>query len=239
MKPKLVALNLALAAILCATVWKGIAEWNAVQAMRRSTLNPAVKSAAPPPLAPIPQPETPAAMKYEDVAKKNLFSSDRNDDIVLDPPKVVVQPSMPPLPVATGVMKLPSGVKAFMAEKAGDSPRLVQVEDKIGDFKIVALDEQNVTFEWSGKQIERRIDDLIDRSNRTVTGNNPAPPPGPSAPPPPPPANQGHTTPGVDLTPTSKACRPGDTSPSGTVEDGYKKVVTQSIFGPVCRWIKQ
>lgn len=234
------ALNLGLAVVLCATVWKGVAEWNEAQAQRRSTLNVPVKTAAPPPVVPAPPPEIPSAVKYDDVAKKNLFSSDRNDDIVLDPPKVVVQPSMPPLPVSTGVMKLPSGVKAFMAEKAGDSPRLVKVDDRIGEFKIVALDEQNVTFEWNGKQIQRKIDDLIDRSNRTVAGNTSAPPPGPTAPPPPPPpSNPGGPKTGVDLTPTAKACRPGDASPAGSVEDGYRKVVTQSIFGPVCRWIKQ
>jgi hypothetical protein len=34
-----------------------------------------------------------------------------------------------------------------------------------------------------------------------------------------------------------KACQPGDTSPAGTVVDGYKKIVEQTPFGPACRWI--
>jgi hypothetical protein len=152
---------------------------------------------------------------------------------------------MPPLPVATGVMKLPSGVKAFMAEKAGEPTRLVKVDDKIGEFKIVALDEQNVTFEWNGKEIQRKIDDLIDRSNRQTASNVPAAASGSAAPPPPPlvptaPASSlQNAKAGTNLTETSKACRPGDTSPAGTVDDGFRKVVTQSIFGPVCRWVKQ
>ena len=147
---------------------------------------------------------------------------------------------MPSLPVATGVMKLPSGVKAFMAEKPGEATHAVKVDDTVGEFKIVALDEKNVTFDWNGKKIEKTIDELIDRSNHQTTASASAPTPGPAtapnAPPPPPPPSGEKA--GVVLTETSRACRPGDTSPAGTVEDGFKKVVTPSIFGPVCRWVK-
>ena len=152
MKTKLVALNLALAAIVFAIAWQGATRWHEAQALRRTTLNVTVKPVPPPPMAPAPQPETPPAVKYEDVAKKNLFAADRNDDIVVDPPKIEAPKPMPPLPVSTGVMKLPSGVKAFMAAKSGEPTRMVMANDTIGEFKIVALDEQNVTFEWNGKQ---------------------------------------------------------------------------------------
>jgi hypothetical protein len=33
-----------------------------------------------------------------------------------------------------------------------------------------------------------------------------------------------------------KLCNPGDTSPAGAVVDGYRKVVTRTPFGEVCRW---
>jgi hypothetical protein len=242
LKPKLVALNLILVALVGATVWEGRARWNEAQALRKSTLNVPVKPVPPPPLAPVPQPQTPPAMTYADVAKKNLFSSDRNDDIIVDPPKVEAPKQMPPLPISTGVMKMPSGVKAFMADKPGETPRAVKVNDMVGEFKIIALDEHNVTFQWNGKPIERKIEDLIDRSNhdrgagaQVASGPAAAPPPPVNVPPPPP----SDRLVGKALTETQKACVPGDISPAGTVQDGFRKTVTASIFGPVCRWVKQ
>ena len=250
MKPKLIALNVVLVAIVFAIVWQGHLSWNEAQALRRQTLNVAVKPAPMPPIAAATQPETPPAVKYEDVAKKNLFAADRNDDIVVDPVVVEKPKPMPPLPVSTGVMKLPSGVKAFMADKPGEPTRMVMLNDTVGEFKIVALDEQNVTFDWNGKQITKKIEDLIDRSGGPMTSNAAAAA-GPNLPPPPPAQVQQHPTNGnqgqsVELTPTSRACSPNETTaeamrlrPPGTVEDGYKKTVTQSIFGPICRWNKQ
>jgi hypothetical protein len=248
LKPKLVALNVLLAAIVIAIAWQARARWKEGQALSRETLNVAVKPAPTPPIAPAPQPETPPAVKYEDVAKKNLFAADRNADIVVEAPVVEKPKPMPPLPVSTGVMKLPSGVKAFMADKSGEPTHVVTVNDTIGEFKIVALDEQNVTFEWSGKQITKKIEDLIDRSGNQVASSAPAAA-GPNVPPPPPVVQQQSNTnqgQSVELTPTSRACASNETSPeamrlrpAGTVEDGYRKTVTPSIFGMICRWNKQ
>ena len=33
-----------------------------------------------------------------------------------------------------------------------------------------------------------------------------------------------------------KQCLPDDSSPEGTVDKGYKKVVSQTPFGKACRW---
>ena len=192
---------------MCAIiVWQARARWNEAQALRRQTLNVAVKAAPMPPIVPAPQPETPPATKYEDVAQKNLFAADRNADIVVEAPVVEKPKPMPPLPISTGVMKLPSGVKAFMADKPGEPTKMVMLNDTIGEFKIVALDEQNVTFEWNGKQITKKIEDLIDRSGGAVTSSAPAAA-GPNLPPPPPqlecsqqsaiPGHEGHW-PGTD-----------------------------------------
>ena len=35
-----------------------------------------------------------------------------------------------------------------------------------------------------------------------------------------------------------KACTPGDTSPAGTVANGYKKVVEATPFGDACHWLQ-
>jgi hypothetical protein len=241
LKPKLIALNLLLVAIVGVTIWQGTVRWQETQQLRRATLNVRVKPVPPPPMSPAPQPQTPPATKYEDIANKNLFSSDRNDQIVIDVPPVEKPKPMPPFPIATGVMKLPSGVKAFMAEKPGDPVHAVKLDDMIGEFKITALDTKNVTFDWNGKKFDKTIDELIDRSNHQVTASAAAPAAATNtAPPPAAPALPPGTNPiGTPLTDTTKACRPGDTSPAGTVEDGFKKTVTPSIFGPVCRWVKQ
>lgn len=186
------------------------------------------------------------ATKYAEVAEKNLFSSDRNPNVIVEPPKPVEVKKMPPLPVVYGTMGLPSGTKAIMAEKPGQGSRSVRVGDTVGDFKILALDPQKVVFEWDGKQIEKRMEDLIDRSNAQVaTTQGPAAPaaPGPAAPAPPPPAQQAQSNSnpqlGVELTATTHACRPGENSPAGSVVDGFKKVITFSPFGATCRWVKQ
>jgi hypothetical protein len=237
-------LNGLLLAGLAAVVWQGSVRWSEAQAARDATLHARVKALPPPPITPAPKPEPVAAAKYAEVADKNLFSKDRNATIVVEAPKVEAPKPMPPLPVVYGVMGLPSGTKAIMSEKAGAPSTTIRAGDTIGEFKIAALDPQNVTFDWNGKQIERRIDDLIDRSNtQAPQGGQPAAAPaaGAAAPPPPQAVNNNPTSRdvGVTLSATARACIPGDTSPPGAVVDGYKKVVSQSIFGTVCRWVKQ
>lgn len=242
MKPKLIAVNLALAVAVCAIGWQARVRWMEARELRRSTLNQRVKPAPAPPPAPVLPPETPLALKYEEVAKKNLFASDRNPDIIVDPPKIEAPKPMPPLPIAGGVMSLPSGVKAFLAEKPGQQTHMVKVDDKIGEFKVVALDVTNVTFEWEGKRITKRIEDLIDRSSDQAASNA-GPASGPNLPPPPPQAAAApkaqNTAPGKEMAPGVRACANGDTSPPGTVIDGYRKFSEPSPFGPICRWVKQ
>jgi hypothetical protein len=249
LKAKLIALNLLLAAGVGAVAWQARMRVQEAEQVRRAHLLNPMKPVPPPPIAPAPKPDAPSAIKYEDVAKKDLFSADRNDDIVVEAPKVVAPKPMPPLPVSTGVMNMPSGVKISLAEKPGEMSRFLHTGESIGEFKIVALDAQNVTFEWDGKQLPRKIEDLMDRSNQqTASAGRPAqaaPAGGPAALPPAAAGQQlvnNHPTAaniGTVLTETSRACKPDDTSPAGSVVDGFKKVMTQSIFGPVCRWTKQ
>ena len=71
---------------------------------------------------------------------------------------------MPPLPVVYGVLGLTSGFKAIMSERTGLAGRSIHAGDTIGEFKIVSLDWQSVVFDWDGRQIPRKIEDLIDRA---------------------------------------------------------------------------
>lgn len=252
MKPKLIALNLLLLAAIAAVAWQirvRSEEWNRT---RQANLNVPIKPAPAPPLAPAPKPDTPPPAKYLDVAEKDLFSKDRNPTVVVEPPKIEPPKPMPPLPVVYGVMGLPSGAKAIMAEKPGAGTKAVRTGDTIGEFKVLQLDTQNVTFLWDGKQITKKIEDLVDRSaSLSASAGQGGAPAGPAAPAPSGPAAPAPAQPqrtnnnptssdlGITLTETQRACKPNDGIPAGAVVDGYKKVVTASPFGAICRWNKQ
>ena len=141
---------------------------------------------------------------------------------------------MPPLPVVYGVLGLPSGTKAIMAEKPGEPSRSVHAGDTIGEFKIASLDPQNVVFDWDGKQISRknRRSDRPVESRRRPAGAQVAAravPPGGAAPRQPQheqcAAGRGRSGQRTGAGTAQRACVPGDTSPAGTVVDGYKKNV--------------
>lgn len=238
MKPKLIALNVVLAVALGAIVWQAWSGWKQAQTARRNSLGVKMKPLAPPPLAPAPKPDAAPAANFADVATKDLFSKDRNPNVVIEPPKTEPPKPMPPLPVVFGVLGLPSGTKAIMAEKTGAPSRAVREGDKVGEFLIASLDPRTVVFDWDGKKISKNIDDLIDRSNTgaapsavAVVPSSPAV----AAAVKPPDANV-RPGPGKDTGGGYRACTPGDNSPAGTVVDGYRKNVVKSPFGESCNW---
>ncbi len=238
----MIALTALLMLALAAIGWQGRMRWNEAQAKRRATLDVKVKPVAPPPFAPAPKPDAAPAAKYADVATKDLFSKDRNPNIVIDPPKAPGK-KMPPFPVVYGVLGLPSGVKALMSEKPGDGSRVVRAGDSIGEFKIDSLDSQNVVFDWDGKQISKKIEDLIDRSATATARATPAPAAPAAAPAAAarPAANNNRqvaASPGAETGPGTRACVPGDSSPAGTVADGYRKNLTATPFGSMCNWVR-
>ena len=232
MKPKLIALNLLLVAALGAIVWEGRARWQEARTERQASLDavakPAVTTVAPTPLPAAAQP-----IQYTDVATQNLFAKDRNPTVIIDPPKVEVAKPMPALPVIYGVLGLPSGTRAIMAEKQAGAGRSVRVGDQVGEFKIVSLDPQNVVFDWEGKQISRKIDDLIDWTAASAAAAGPAV--AAAAPPVKVAAGPAKTD---DPKQTEKPCVAGDNSPQGTVVDGYKKTGAVTPFGLMgCHWV--
>jgi hypothetical protein len=142
---------------------------------------------------------------------------------------------MPALPVVYGVLGLPSGIRAIMSAKQGGAAKSVHMGDQVGEFIIVSLDTRDVVFNWDGKLIPRKIDDLIDRSTASAVSTGPAvalaPPPAPVA------AGPAKSD---DPKQTDKPCVPGDNSPAGTVVDGYRKAyaAASTPFGPMgCHWV--
>ncbi len=260
MKFKFAALNGILVVAIVATVFQLRSSMQESRERRKSNLNPVTKPIAAPPLPPAPKPEAAPAAKYADVANKDLFTKDRNPVVVIEPPKVDPPKPMPPLPVVFGVLGLPSGTKAIMADRKGNPPTPVHAGDTVGEFTIVALDPQNVTFKWNDKEVSRKIDELIDRSEPQGGSGGPATIQSAAAP-----VNISQTQ--ISANPSSgaqqnniqtnnvpptasafgpeigapgqseRACAPGDNSPAGTVLNGYRKTLTATPFGNMCRWV--
>ena len=233
-------LNLLLAGLTAAAGWRLREDWLRDRQHASAVLQSRVKPVPPPTLVPLAVPAPYAAPAYADVAQKDLFSKDRNPNVIIEPVAVKPKPKWPTLPVLYGVMGLPGGMIAMMSEKAGGRSHGVGVGDKIGEFKLVALNGEKVSFEFQGETQEANLRDLLDRTNAArddsggaSTSMNPANIAAQRGGPPPPPK------PGTDIGAQMKACQPGDTSPAGTLVDGFKKVLEKTPFGDACRWVSQ
>ena len=179
------------------------------------------------------------AAQYVEVAERFLFARDRNPTVVIEikappPPK-----PMPNFPVVYGVMDLGMGPTVFMANGAAPQQGY-RIGDKIGEFTLRAANQKELTFEWDGKDITKSLDELrvrtasvsapAERMNSNVNNNAVAEAPRPKIP------DNVRPTPGTDIGGGHKGCLPGDSSPTGTVADGYKKVSYTYAFGPICYW---
>jgi hypothetical protein len=218
LRKKLLLLDLvllALATVVCSRVRDA---WLEARKREAVVLGQKLKPAPAPPFAPLPAGPPVTAAAFADVAQKTLFSADRNPTVVIE---VVPEKPMPPLPLFHGAMDIGSGTTAFLSEKAGAPPQKVRYGEKIGEFTLVAVSREDIVFTWQGKKVVKKIQDLVDRSE-PATPQQAAPPP----------AQQASNAQSTALGSTASS-----TAPSlGTVLDGYKKVITPSPFGSICRW---
>lgn len=237
MNRKLRLLDLGLVALLALLGVQLRHERIRAHAREQALLHTGAKSNAAGALSPLPNVEPLIPTSYAAVAAQNLFSKDRNPNVILDPVAPPPEKPVPPFPVARGVM-LWGGVPptVVLADKAGGQQRGYHPGEKIGEWKIASIDNSYVIFEWNGKQFKKRIDELLDRTPLTMGEAPPAA--GPAAPAKPAQALSANGTagPGIDTGAGLKGCVPGDKTPSGTVVDGYKKVVSQTPFGASCQW---
>ena len=191
----------------------------------------------PPILAPMVAVSPSMPAEYIEIAQRFLFSRDRNATVILDPPPPPPPPKpMPSLPTTSGVIDFGTGPTVLMSEKPGGEYKGYRVGEKIGEFTLVAANSQEIVLEWEGKQVRKRVAELIDkRAGEQVQQTAQAPAAAPQSP-------TSLTAigkaqgPGVELGPTSRACLPNDAAAPGTVQDGYRKVVSKTPFGESCRW---
>jgi hypothetical protein len=190
------------------------------------------------PAAASPPPEKTVAANYLDVAARLLFSKDRNPAVVVAPPPVK---QMPALPLTYGVLMLADPPIIMMAAQKGQPQKGYRPGDPVGDFKIVTFDNRNITLEWDGKKILRTVSELADRDTATQQVMNQQNIPVTEAPKPVVqniPSGAAANAPGVDTGGGIRACNVNDSLPAGTVQDGYRKIVSETPFGKVCRWEK-
>jgi hypothetical protein len=232
MNRRLVLLNLILAALVAVAAW---ALWQRQRdAGQRETalLAAGIPAVTPPPALSPPPAAAVQPASYVDVAQKMLFSRDRNPDVILEvaPPK-----SPPPFPRFFGVMDFGSGPSILLAERSGAPQRSFRIGERVGEFRLAALERTALVFEWEGKRLRAPLDEIREKA---------APAPVEEAPKPAPAATQSTTVvapaqqgrPGAERSTTMRYCAPGDNAPHGTVADGYRKVISETPFGRSCVW---
>ena len=236
MKRKVILLNLVLAALIGGAAWRLRVDWLAARQHEKSVLAQPVKPAPAPPHVPLPNVPPVMAAQYIEIANKDLFSKERNPTIVVEKPVDPPPPPMPALPVVRGVLNI-DGVTAIMSENPKAMQKEVRPGDTIGEFKLLAINNQEIVLEWNGQQVRRNVAELLDHSAPEPAA---APAPGAAAAAQSPalnkPAMAVKAGPGVDMGAGRKACVAGDESPAGTVVDGMKKYYWESPLGRGCYW---
>jgi hypothetical protein len=244
-------LNILLLVLIGACAYLLRERWREAENRRREILATRTHVAVPALAEPSRTPETPVrAASYFEVAEKTLFSKDRNPTVVVE---VEQAKPMPPLPSVYGVLDIGQGPVAFLAMK-GEAQRGYKLGEAIGEFKLRAANQTEIEFEWDGKPVKRRLDELRGEVRESAAADNARPEASratapaasaSSAPPAPreavnPNANanvSSNATPyGVEVSATMRACQPNDPTPAGTVVNGYRKVIAQGPVGKSCFW---
>jgi len=233
MRRRLLLLNLVLVALASAAAWQLRVRWLDGKAREQKLATSVVKPAARAAVEPARPPQPASAVAYGDVAQKVLFSRDRNPTVTVQAAPVKPVPAMP---VFYGVMDLGGGPVVILSEKAGGLNRGYSMGEKVGDFTLVAVENDELVLDWEGQEIRKKLLELRPKPGM----------PAPQAATAGPAAQQGAVAqsvtasadagPGPQVTANMRACVAGDTSPAGTVKDGYRKVMTQTPFGSNCRW---
>ncbi|HWQ53312.1 MAG TPA: hypothetical protein VN442_06485 [Bryobacteraceae bacterium] len=233
MTRRLLLLNLLLVALTALSAWQLRKEWEAARAREAATLGRAIQPLPAPPAA-APQASAPLTpSSYLEIAQKLLFSKDRNPVVVVETPAPPPPKPMPPLPVFHGAMNLGEGPIAIISETPKNPHREFRPGEQVGPFKLVAVTSREILLEWEGKQVIKGIELLAVSSEEPQQTMQRTEAPGPAAPPPP----KIEAGPGGEIGRGMRACVPNDSTAPGTVVDGVRKVVSNSPFGQVCRWV--
>jgi hypothetical protein len=235
---KLVVLN---AVLLLVVVFGGVQLRNQHEAAkaRQAALRAVRVSPVPaPPFVALPNDPPVLPSGYKDVAMKNLFHPSRNPEIVKElPPPPPPPPPMPELPRFHGQMNLGDGPLVLLVEKPGAPEKDVRPGETIGQFKLVDVNTSEITFAWTfnGELVRRSLASMTEHTAVAAAVGSDAPrspPPAPSQAP----QIKSAIGPG-ELTPQgTRLCDNNDSTPAGTVVNGFRKTEGRTPFGAFCVW---
>ncbi len=234
MNRKLIALNLTLMLIVAFAGWQLRKQWVASKQREAAKLNVPVKVLPPPPYEKLaPQPAV-VPTGYFEVASKMLWDRSRNPTVAVEaPPPPPAPPPMPPLPGYHGLMNFGDEPIALLST-GNTGPKGIHPGEQIGQFKLLAVNSEVITFEWNGQKVERNTSDLAGVARAVAVAETGLRSEGPvAAAPPPKPALTG---PGEDTGRGSRACNVNDGNAAGSIVDGHKKTVYSTPFGQSCLW---
>ncbi len=242
MNRKVIVLNVLLVALLA---WLGMrlrASWQEAKEREAIVLGRAAKpgQTVAPPSVPGVNPAVPA--EYIDVAQKMLFSKDRDPNVIIEapppPPPPPPEKPVPPFPSYYGQMAIGEPVILLSVNSAPQ--KSFHVGDKVGEFKLAAFDRDTLTLEWNDKTLVKNVKELTPKEpERPVVQQAVAAPAAPNA------AKastkMGGNTPKTDpaLGPMNgrfATCLSEDTSPDGTIKDGFRKKIVPGMMGVTCMW---
>lgn len=246
MRRSFLFLNLLLLAAIGLSCWQMRLQYQESRKRQQQFLARKV-TAPPPPIVTLPPDPPPLqSSAYLEVAATLPFSPDRNPTVVVEvaPPK-----PMPPFPAYHGMMNFGQGPRVILSV-AGQPQKSYKIGDEVGPFKLAAVAQSGLVFDWDGKQVPASYAELLQRAAETAPSQPSPAAPAPSAPAPsqanavvsvtggPSTAGSGGGTmsDGVDSQ-GQRECKPGDNSPDGAIVNGYKKATVRSPFGTICRWV--
>ncbi len=233
MRSKLIILNLALAVAVVYAGFRIRAQWSQARQEEKAVLNKKAQAPAQQPLGALPATQPVLPSGYLDVAQKMLFDKSRNSTVVIETPPPPPPKPEPPLPAYHGQMNLGDGQMVILSEGSGPH-KPIRPGEMIGEYKLVGATRTELAFEWDGKVIRKRVEDLMNRGGTQNQAEAQAP--APAAP-----AQKAAPTkmigPGLDTGAGFKACNPNDAYPDGAVVDGYRRVNESGPFGITCRWL--
>jgi hypothetical protein len=228
-------LDVVLAAVAVYAGFQFHGQWLAAKARQTAIVNRKPGPLPPPQFTPLPAAPPVLSAGYAEIAQKLLFDRSRNSTVVVEVPPPPPPKPMPPLPVYHGMMNIGDGPAAILSVNAGSPQMEIHPGEMIGPFKLVDVNTQEIALEWDGKIIRKTLDEILDRGTHQVVAE--AITVGPGAPPPPVvQVVKSPLGPGDDTGRGYKVCIPNDSTPDGSVVDGYRKVSIATPFGNACRW---
>ena len=233
MKRRLLLLNIVLVAMLGWIGWQIRLQWVAAREREQMVLLQKTRLEQLAPLPPIPRAEPFPATNYYEVAQKFLFSPDRNPNVVIEPEPEKAKPAMPPLPSFHGLMNF--GEPTVILGEGVGRQKSYRAGEQIGAFKVVSFDRVKIIFEWEGETVERALADL--KSQEAAAQQQSAPVAQvPAATQIKPSTLSPGSVVGADMGAGFRGCVMGDTTPAGTIVEGYRKVVSRGLMGESCHW---